>query len=146
MIVITVTVHVLGLGLVGQGVDQLLKWFGAGRAHLPVFVGVLGATVVSATLIHAMEGAIWAQAYLYLGALENSRSAMLYSISAMTSYGHAQIFLAERWQMMGALESLNGMLLFGLTTAFLYGVIRKISARLSMTATQIVERLSADLL
>jgi hypothetical protein len=50
---------------------------------------------------------------------------MLYSLSAMTSYGHANLFLEEQWQLMGALEPLNGMLLFGLTTAFLFAMIQK---------------------
>jgi uncharacterized protein (TIGR04206 family) len=49
--------------------------------------------------------------------------AMLYSLGAMTTYGHASVFLAEDWRMMGALEALNGMLLFGLTTAFLFSMI-----------------------
>ena len=48
---------------------------------------------------------------------------MLYSLSAMTSYGHAEIFLAPHWRMMGALEALNGMMLFGLSTAFLFSVL-----------------------
>jgi len=51
---------------------------------------------------------------------------MLYSLSAMTSYGHANLFLEEQWQLMGALEALNGMLLFGLTTAFLFAMIQKV--------------------
>lgn len=49
---------------------------------------------------------------------------MLYSISAMTSFGHAGIYLDPYWQMMGALEALNGMMLFGLTTAFLFSVLQ----------------------
>ena len=49
---------------------------------------------------------------------------MLYSISAMTSFGHAGIYLDPHWQMMGALEALNGMMLFGLTTAFLFYVLQ----------------------
>ena len=32
----------------------------------------------------------------------------------------------EQWQLMGALEALNGMLLFGLTTAFLFAMIQKV--------------------
>lgn len=36
--------------------------------------------------------------------------------------------LANHWQLMGALEALNGMILFGLTTAFLYGMIRELLA------------------
>ncbi len=36
--------------------------------------------------------------------LPDTKSAMLYSLSAMTSYGHANLFLEEQWQMMGALS------------------------------------------
>ena len=51
---------------------------------------------------------------------------MLYSLSAMTSYGHVGLYLERQWQMMGALEALNGMLLFGLTTAFLFAMIQRV--------------------
>ena len=60
--------------------------------------------------------------------LPDGRSSMLYSLSAMTSYGHEHFDLANHWQLMGALEALNGMILFGLTTAFLYGMIRELLA------------------
>ena len=42
----------------------------------------------------------------------------------MTSYGHANVYLAEHWQLMGALEALNGVMLFGLTTAFLVSLLQ----------------------
>ena len=58
--------------------------------------------------------------------MPDNRSAMLYSVSAMTTYGHANLFLKEKWQLMGALEALDGMLLFGLTTAFLFAMIQKV--------------------
>ena len=51
---------------------------------------------------------------------------MLYSLSAITSYGHTNLVLAAHWQLMGALEALNGMILFGLTTALLYGMIQRV--------------------
>ena len=51
---------------------------------------------------------------------------MLYSLGALTTYGHSHIFLESKWQMMGALEALNGMLLFGLTTAFLFAMIQRV--------------------
>jgi hypothetical protein len=52
---------------------------------------------------------------------------MLYSLKAMTTCGHANITLDLHWQMMGTLEALNGVILFGLTTAFLFSVIQSIS-------------------
>jgi len=35
------------------------------------------------------------------------------------------VFLEERWQLMGALEALNGIILFGMTTAFLFAAIQR---------------------
>jgi hypothetical protein len=69
----------------------------------------------------------WAASYRLLDALPDGKSAMLYSLSAMTRYGHASLFLKDRWQLMGALEALNGTLLFGLTTAFLFAMVREVS-------------------
>ncbi|MGA8677439.1 MAG: hypothetical protein WB621_19670, partial [Candidatus Acidiferrales bacterium] len=53
------------------------------------------------------------------------KSAVLYSLEAMTSYGHENLFLAPHWRMLGALEALSGWILFGLTTAFLFAVIQR---------------------
>ena len=97
------------------------------RRHLIlVFVSVVGTVTLMATCLHATEAAIWAAAYRILGALPDNRSAMLYSLNAITSYGHAELVLEGHWQLLGALEALNGWLLFGLTTAFLFGTIEKV--------------------
>jgi hypothetical protein len=82
-------------------------------------------TVLLLTVLHAVEAGAWAGAYVALGAPPDIASAMLYSLSAMTSYGHADVFLAKHWQLMGAIEALNGMMLFGLSTAFLFAVLRE---------------------
>ena len=87
---------------------------------------VLGYTVLLVAILHGIEAIMWAAAYRLLGALPDSRSAVLYSLSAITSYGHANLYLERHWQLMGALEALNGCLLFGLTTAFLFAVIQKV--------------------
>jgi hypothetical protein len=54
-------------------------------------------------------------------------AAVLYSFSAMTAYGHASVLLEPHWQLMGALEALNGLMLFGLTTAFMFAMIGRVS-------------------
>jgi MFS superfamily sulfate permease-like transporter len=126
LIVLTVVIHVLGLGLVNEWVRSVLSPALKRRHLMFVFVTVMGVTVTLVTLLHGIEATAWAAAYQLLGALPDSKSAMLYSLSAMTSYGHATLFLEGTWQLMGALEALNGMLLFGLTTAFLFAIIHQI--------------------
>jgi hypothetical protein len=49
----------------------------------------------------------------------------------MTSYGHESIDLPSRWQLMGGLEALNGWILFGLSTAFLFRIIQRASPLVS---------------
>jgi hypothetical protein len=126
LIVLTVVLHAYGLGLVNKEVTSRLR--GRQRSeYSPSFANlIIGATSLSATILHAIEGAIWAGAYRFLGASADKKSAMLYSLNAMTSYGHTNLQLPVRWEMMGALEALNGWILFGLTTAFLFTVVQKV--------------------
>jgi hypothetical protein len=126
LIVLTVVIHVLGLGLISERVVRVLSGILDHRRFTGIFVVVIGSTALLATILHGFEGVIWAAAYRVLGALPDAKSAMLYSLSAITSYGHANLYLEPHWQLMGALEALNGMLLFGLTTAFLFAMIQQI--------------------
>jgi hypothetical protein len=129
LIVLTVVIHASGLGLIGKKVTSTLS----GERRLgelsAASIFVMGGTVLSITVLHGLEGLIWAQAYRLVGALQANKSAMLYSLNAMTSYGHENLNLAPRWQMMGALEALDGWILFGLTTAFLFTVTQKVWPR-----------------
>lgn len=140
LIVLATVIHVIGLGAIGLGVERSLKRARKVHRRLTRFAMVVGATVLWVSALHAVGAAVWAAAYLWLGALPNERLAMLYSISAMTTYGHASPRLADNWQMLGALESLNGMLLFGLTTAFLYATIRDVHTIMVSARTVAAER------
>lgn len=126
LIVITVIFHVIGLVLLNEQVIRARRFLHSGRGFLATFSVVLGTATLVAILLHAVEAGMWAGVYVLLGALPDGRSALLYSLSAITTYGHEHIDLAAHWQLMGALEALDGMILFGLTTAFLYGMIREL--------------------
>jgi len=126
LIVLTVVIHVFGLAVIDQRVVRVLSGIMNRRRFIPLFAVVVGAAALLATGLHAGEAAIWAAAYRLLDAVPDSKSTMLYSVGAMTTYGHAGVYLAPHWQMMGALEALNGMMLFGLTTAFLFSMIQKV--------------------
>lgn len=127
MIVFTVVLHVLSLGFINQRGVRLLNQISERRHPMLVFAKVMGATTLLVTCLHAGETAIWAASIRFLGALPDFNSAMLYSLNAITSYGHENLSLEPQWQLLGAIEALNGWLLFGLTTAFLFGMIQKVS-------------------
>ena len=125
MIILTVVIHVLGLGLIFDEIVDAYDRLRRQRHQTAVFAAILGATTLLATVLHVIEAALWAIVYQFLNAIPENKAAMLYSLNAITSYGHTNVTLEERWHLMGAMEALNGWLLFGLTTAFLFAVINK---------------------
>jgi hypothetical protein len=126
LIVSNVVFHVFGIGLINRHVARRLRRFSLERRFAFRSAFVTGATALAVTVLQGLEVINWAVAYRLLGALPDSRSAVLYSLNAMTSFGHVDFYLASHWQLMGALESLNGWIIFGLTTAFLFTVIQEV--------------------
>lgn len=132
LIVLTLTIHVSCLGLISQRAVRtarriLSERLARGHRHSRLaFVVMIGITSLLSTTLHGLEVIIWALAYRVLGAIPDYGDAMLYSVNAMTSYGHTDQNLHGHWRLMGALEALNGWLLFGMTTAFLFAVIQKV--------------------
>jgi hypothetical protein len=124
LIIVTIIFHAYGLGLVNRDVTLRLKQSVESRFTF-VSIFVIGGTALAATMLHGFEAFSWAIAYRLLDTEMDFKSAMLYSMSALTSYGHANLSLEPRWQMMGALEALNGWIVFGITTAFIFAVIQK---------------------
>ncbi len=125
LIVLTVLVHAFSLVVIRDRVVLELPLLLRARRSESVLAVLMIVTVLLLTVLHAAEASAWAAAYVILGARSDFASAMLYSLSAMTTYGHAGVYLAKHWQLMGAIEALNGMMLFGLSTAFLFTVLRE---------------------
>ena len=125
LIVFTVMLHAYSLGLLNADVTARLNKRGRLGRPLSAPGFLIGGTALSLTVLHGAEGVIWATAYRLLGASMDYKSAMLYSLNALTSYGHEGLYLPPHWKMMGALEALNGWILFGLTTAFLFTVVQR---------------------
>jgi hypothetical protein len=126
LIVVTVIFHVVGLAFINERMHVARTYLRKKHHFLLAFAPIMGVGTLWVTLLHAVEAGIWASVYWFLGALPDGRSALLYSLGAMTTYGHASFYLAPHWQLMGTLEALNGVILFGLTTAFLFNMIREV--------------------
>lgn len=75
--------------------------------------------------MHVTEATLWAALYYKVGALPDFQTASLYSLNALTSYGHENLQLKDDWRLLGAIESMNGVMIFGLSTAFLFNAMRE---------------------
>ena len=62
--------------------------------------------------------------YLWLGLLNSPERCDPLSLEPMTTLGAPGLMLPQHWRMMGALEAVGGMLLFGISTAFMFAVLQ----------------------
>jgi hypothetical protein len=130
LLALTTAIHVTGIVLIAGGVERII-------AKLPKLdVTHVGTSIISIALIvivalglavlHGVDCAVWAVAYLHLGALANPADAALYSVDSMITRGASGINLDAQWRMMGATEGGDGVLLFGISTAFLFYAMLRI--------------------
>ena len=63
-------------------------------------------------------------AYWWLGALDSLTDASVYSLATMTTFELPGLTVPSRFYMSSALETVNGALLFGISTAFLFAAIQ----------------------
>jgi len=125
MIALTVVIHIAGI----IGLIAYLKTRGArivGHRNYIVMTRILVGTILGIFFVHTIEIWIWAALYLWLGEFETMERSLYFSTVTFTTLGYGDITLQERWQLLSSFEAVNGIILFGVSTAFVFGVIRKL--------------------
>ena len=77
-------------------------------------------------LLHLVEISIWGLFYLWRGCLPNAEAAFYFSGVTYTSLGYGDVVLAKPWRMLGPIESLMGVIMFGLSTGYFFVVVSRI--------------------
>ncbi len=77
-------------------------------------------------LLHLGEITLWAVVYNQLGLLNDFRTSLDFSVGSYSTNSAPGIQLPGAWKLLGQLESISGPLLVGLSTAFLFLVMRKL--------------------
>jgi hypothetical protein len=128
LIALTIAVHATGVTFMVAVLHNIrIRLEARGLRLAEVVIIVICAITTMGLLLatmHGIEAAIWAAAYLWLGALGTPGTAMLYSLDSMATRGASGLTLQPHWQTLGALEATDGMLLFGISTAFIFTVMQ----------------------
>jgi hypothetical protein len=77
-------------------------------------------------LVHLSQIALWALAILLCGETSTFENAFYCSAQNYTALGYGDVILSERWRLLGPLEAINGLLLFGLSTAVMFAVMGRL--------------------
>ena len=121
LIALTMAVHGTGLVLVALLLERLRDRLTSRRVSITI-VALVCAVGLQLAVLHVFEAGLWAAAYWWLEAIKSPGDAILYSIDSISTRGGSGLMLAPYWQVMGALEAVDGMLLFGISTAFIFAI------------------------
>ena len=127
LVAITLAIHAVGIVLIAAAIRKskakLVRQGTNSVDSAPTMVILIVAVGLSLAVLHSIESQVWAIVYVWLGALPSPAAASLYSVDSMTTRGASGLVLGPQWRMMGAMEAGDGMLLFGISTAFLFYVM-----------------------
>ena len=127
LIALTIIIHATGIAVIAVSANRIrnrLQSVDARWHALTITIGLIGAVGFLLAVLHGIEALIWATVYWWLGALRLPQEALLYSVDSITTRGASGLMLERGWRMMGALEAADGMLLFGISTAFIFSVMQ----------------------
>jgi hypothetical protein len=131
-----VSTGVLVVGLVSYGVGTaflvqvVVRMIHRGYAE-PVFwknVAIMTVVTLITAAMHLIEIALWAVVLLLCGESSTFESAFYLSGENYTALGYGDVLLSQRWRLLGPLEAINGLLLFGLSTAVLFALLSHLVA------------------
>jgi hypothetical protein len=129
LIVLTIAIHTTGIAFLAFATERIrvrleslnrLSW----RRVFAIVIGVIGVVGLILAALHGTEAALWAAAYWWLGALNSPGDAILYSVDSISTRGASGFVLERHWRLLGALEAMDGMLLFGISTAYIFTVMQ----------------------
>ncbi len=124
--VCNITIHALVMTLVVNVAQKASAIAIANRSLL--LTGVMIATVSVLMAAHAAEVIVWAGAYLLVGAAPAGSSMVYFAFVNYTTLGYGDVVPVKEWQLLGPMTAMNGVLLFGWSTAVIFHVLRRTMA------------------
>jgi len=84
-------------------------------------------TAVSILMIaHFAEVLVWSLSYAIVGAAPENANLVYFAFVNYTTLGYGDVVPLERWRLLGPMTAMNGVLLFGWSTAVIFEVLQKV--------------------
>lgn len=121
--VINIMIHALvTVGAVGIARSAALRHTERPRLHLML---VMVGTAVALMVAHTLEVFVWALTYAIVGAAPAGSDLLYFAFVNYTTLGYGDVTPVPAWQLTGPMTAMNGILMFGWSTAVLFEMLRK---------------------
>ena len=87
-------------------------------------IAVMTATVSFLMAAHFAEVLVWSLVYAIVGAAPEGSDLIYFAFVNYTTLGYGDVTPVVRWHLLGPMTAMNGVLLFGWSTAVIFEVLR----------------------
>src|SRR5262249_34781600 len=116
------------------GMAALIHWAKAYFARSMYSIGPSGAAVIMVrftsviVILHLLQILLWAGFYRW-NCIQSWESAFYFSTTNYSTVGSGDLFLPRMWRTLGAVESITGVLMCGLSASFLFAIVLRLVER-----------------
>lgn len=119
-----IAIHALVMAAVIR-VSRIAAEMATSRQSLRLVV-VMIATVSVLMVAHFAEVLIWSLAYAIFGVAPEGTNLIDFAFVNYTTLGYGDVTPVARWRLLGPMTAMNGVLLFGWSTAVIFEVLRRL--------------------
>ena len=108
--------------------ELLLGWRerferGTTRRQLALLIVTLFGGIL---ILHIAQTSLWAVFYYAKGLFSDFETSLYFSMVSFTTIGYGDVLLPRNWRLLGVIEGFSGVLLCGISTAFIFAAINAI--------------------
>ena len=122
MVVAIVVIHLSSLAIL----TRLLRSHSRLMRSVRIMpITLLAVATMGIIAIHTVEIWLYAAAYLGLGAFHHFEDALYFSTSTHATIGYGALLLPHQWRVFGVIEGPVGVIMLGLSTAYLVSLLAR---------------------
>lgn len=87
-------------------------------------IAVMISAVTVLMIAHLTEVLVWSLTYAIFGVAPDGADIVYFAFVNYTTLGYGDVTPVERWHLLGPMTAMNGVLLFGWSTAVVFEVLR----------------------
>jgi hypothetical protein len=125
LVSICVTIH-------GVGMVLGLRWLGREstmsrcRSSLPATFWMLTRVVFGLLMLHLLQISVWAACYQWDACFPDFATSFYYSATSYSSVGYGDVIPPGNWRIVGSIEAVTGVLMFGWSAGVLFAVVHRL--------------------
>ena len=116
-----IAVHAMVMTLVVTVVRRVGRW--ERRESSLWLAAIMVATVAVLLVAHVAEVVLWSVTYGLVDAAPPEADLLYFALVNYTTLGYGDVLPVARWRLLGPITAMNGILLFGWSTAVIFEVM-----------------------